>query len=125
MAPAPAVERLVSAQYAAPWSLVLTFADGLTARLKISLLEMPINEFDWTTVSTGAAGDSMVLKSIRGEIIPVSSATLRYLTDRNYATSVDKKLASLQFTRAELEELAKDNSPPPEWRDQPTRDLTP
>jgi hypothetical protein len=75
---------------------------------------MPIDRFRWETVAASSAGESMTVLGIKGEKIPIDSSTLRYLVDKDYATKMDATLKSLQFSREELQEMARDNPLPNE-----------
>jgi hypothetical protein len=115
-------EHLMRARFVRPSSIKLQFADK-SFLLKIDLLGMPVDRIRWETASASPAGVSMIVQGIKGEKIPIDSSTLRYLVDRNYAAKIDSSLKSLQFSRQELQEMARDNPPPPELLAQPKQDL--
>jgi len=120
----PGVERLCRARFVPPSTIELEFVDGLRSLLAIDLLGMPVDRINWTTVTASPTGDKMTVNGIKGDAIPIDSATLRYLVDEKYAAKMDQTLKSLQFSRDELAELARDNPPPSSWYDEPERDMT-
>jgi hypothetical protein len=117
-------EQLAGAAFAAPATIKLDFADGSRFSLAIGLLGMPLDRIIWSTLEVSPSGDKVVFKGIKGDPVPIDSATLRYLVDKKYAAMMDAKLKDLQFTEEELERIVHDNPPPPGWFAQPSRDLT-
>jgi len=115
-------EYLVGARFLRPSKIEVTFADGLFT-LDIKSLGMPVDRIRWRTVAASPAGEAMTVRGKRGDEIHIDSATVRYLVDERYAAKVDATLKELQFSREELRELARDNPPPPEWFNEPERDL--
>jgi hypothetical protein len=120
----PGLERLRRAGFVPPSTIELEFVDGLRSLLAIDLLGMPVDRINWMTVTASPAGDKMTVNGIKGDAIPIDSATLRYLVDEKYAAKMDQTLKSLQFSRDELAELARDNPPPSWWYDEPEQDMT-
>jgi hypothetical protein len=114
---------LVSARYIQPLSISLQFADRQFT-LEAASLGMPVDRIRWDTAAISPTGDAMTVRGIKGETIPIDSSTLRYLVDPSYAAKMDAALKDLQFSRAELEEMARDNQPPVELLDQAEQDLT-
>ena len=103
-------------------AIELRFSDK-TFSLPIARLEMPMDRIDWPTLKASPGGEKIVVKGIRGDPVPIDSATLRYLVDEKYATKMDEKLKSLQFTDEELEQLDLDE-PPHGFIEQADIDLT-
>jgi hypothetical protein len=95
--------------------LKLQFADktfSLTINDLLEQLGMPRDRIDWATLTTSPSGESMIVKGIKGDLVPFDSSTLRYLVDERYASEMDAKLVRLQFTDEELENLALSEPPP-------------
>ncbi len=92
--------------------------------MAIDLLAIPLDRVDWPTTQVSPSGDKIIVKGVKGDPIPIDSATLRYLVDDKYAAEMDARLKSLQFSEKELERIARENPPPPDWFSQPSRDLT-
>jgi hypothetical protein len=118
------VEHLIEARYVRPAKIFLLFADGFAASLPIKALEIPVNRMRWSTLKVAQSGEKVIMKGIKGDLVPIDATTLRYLVDKDYAAKMDKSLESLQFSREELAELARNNPPPREWYDEPADDLT-
>lgn len=92
--------RLVAAKVVTG-DLELTFADGFKTVFVVGVSD----EGDTNLLLTGARGEPMV----------VDGPTMRFLADPVYAEKVHDRMEELQPTRAELEQMTKDNPPPPEW----------
>jgi hypothetical protein len=116
-------DHLVQALYA-EGKLQLSFGDGQFFPLAVERLGMPVDRINWPTATASPGGESMMVQGIKGDPVPVDSATLRYLVDKHYAAMMDAKLKSLQFTDEELDRIVRDNPAPPEWYAQPSRDLS-
>ncbi len=116
--------RLTRAVLASPSTISLEFGDGQLFSLAIELLGMPLDRIEWSSLQVSLEGESVTFQGAKGDLIPVDTATLRYLVDKTYAAEIDKSLESLQLSRDELREMARDNSPPSRWYAEPERDLT-
>lgn len=103
-------------------SIELSFSDK-SFILPIEQLEMPVDRIDWPTLAASPTGEKMTVKGVKGDPVPIDSSTLRYLVDEEYAAQMDAKLASLQFTEDELDQLIRDNPPPTEWFAEPSHDF--
>jgi len=117
------IERLTRARFVSPSTIELDFIDGRRFSLAIELLDMPSDRIDWRTLEASPGGEKAIVKGIKGDPVPIDSATLRYLADKNYAAIIDAKLKGQQFTEEELERIVRDNPPPPEWFSQPSPDI--
>src|SRR5687767_9279550 len=84
----------------------LTFADDFKATLPVSRLEMPEGRFRWDTPTISPDGLTMTVEGVGGEAIPIDSATLRFLVDKDYAADVKARTDQLQPTREQLQELS-------------------
>lgn len=102
----PAPEHLACAKFAPPSTISLAFVDGLRRGLAIDLLEMPTDQFDWSTVAASSTGESMTVKAANGETIPIDSATLRYLVDEKYAAIIDQSIRNLHISPADFDQAA-------------------
>jgi hypothetical protein len=111
-------ERLLTVRLVGQRSLELVFADGYTRRLAIGRLELPLDRVRWDTVTASPTGESMTVIGVKGETIPVSASTLRYLVDPASAAKTDKALADIALTKDELNELHRTTEPPAGWRDE-------
>lgn len=118
------VDHLTQVRFKKPGSLVLTFADGVRQVLQTSKLGMPPSRFLWANASVSSDGKFMTVTGVKGDEVPIDSATLRYLVDEVYASRVDAELKALQFSSTELDDLSTDSMPPEDWYKQPARDLT-
>ena len=105
-------------------TLALEFADGQDFSLPVERLGMPVDRIDWPTAEASPGGESMMVMGIKGDPVPIDSATLRYLVDLSYAAEVDAKLESLQFTGEELDRIVRDNPAPLEWYLQSSQNMT-
>jgi hypothetical protein len=96
----------------------LRFADNKTFRLEMERLEMPLEQFDWRSVSAASTGDKMVVLGVDGEV-PVDAATLRYLVDAEYAAKADESIANLHMSPAEQDEACRlsQATRDPRWND--------
>lgn len=117
------LEQLAVARFVPPLAIELEFVDGLKGSLAIGLLDMPLDRMNWPTLEVSPAGDKAIVKGIKGDPVPIDSATLRYLVDKAYKARIDATLKNLQFTDEELENLSL-NDPPPGFLEQPDSDLT-
>lgn len=111
--------RLKAAHFTRPASLQLTFADGLEATIPVARLGMPVDRIKWRTVRVTDGGRAMTVTAIKGEAVPVASATLRCLADEDYATKVKGKLNDLLSV---LDGLTGEGETPAGLFDQPARD---
>lgn len=118
------VEVLIGAQLVNTGTIDLEFADGRRFSLPIEQLQMPLDRIQWHTIARATDGTCIHVNDIKDEAVSIDAKTLRYLADPEYAKRIDSELKQLQFTEEELERIAKDNPPPPEWFSQPSRDLT-
>jgi hypothetical protein len=108
---------LVRAVFTPPATVELEFADGLRTSLAIELLGMPVDRINWPTLKPVPGG--IVVVGIKGDPVSIGARDLRYLVDAEFAAKIDKSVESLQLSRAELAEMARDSPPPPEWYDEP------
>lgn len=120
----PGIEKLTRAKFVSPSTIELDFVDGRRLSLAIEALGMPLDRIDWPTLEASPCGGKAVVRGIKGDLVPIDSATLRYLVDEKYAAKVDDSLKALQFSREELALMARDNPPPANWYDEPEQDLT-
>jgi hypothetical protein len=117
-------DKLTAATFVPPSKIRLVFADDQRFSLAIGRIGMPVDRIDWQTLKLSPGGETVVVKGIKGDAVPIDSGTLRYLVDKAYAAKIDESLERLQFSRRELEEMARDNPPPSEWYDVVEPDLT-
>ena len=116
-------EDLRSVEFAKPASLKLTFADGYEVVLSIARLEMLEGRIRWNTVRVTDHGKTMTVSGVPGDEIPIAVSTLRCLADPEYAAKVKTKRKKVRLSRDELRELARTNSPPVEWYEEPVQNL--
>jgi hypothetical protein len=111
-------EHLLRALYTHPHSIELQFADR-TFSLPVERLEIDAGGIQWHTVAASAGGESMTVTVARGKVIPIDSATLRYLVDKGYAAKIDKSIAALHLSPAGQEESARLSklTRDPRWND--------
>lgn len=98
-------DHLLRSQFVPPSTLNLNFADACFS-LDVHLLEIPMDQMQWSTATASQAGDAMMVQTVDGESIPIDSATLRYLVDPPYAAKIDKSIRDLHMTPAEAREAA-------------------
>jgi hypothetical protein len=116
-------DHLASARYVQPGTLELKFEDGKSYSLAVERIGMPVDRIKWLTAKASPGGESMMVLGIKGDPVPVDSATLRYLVDKDYAAQMDASLKTLQFTDEELDRIVRDNPAPREWYAQPPSDM--
>jgi len=108
----------VAVRFTGPATLHLQFADR-RFDLDAQRLDMPMDRIRWPTAAVLPSGTGMTVTAIKGETITIDSGTLRCLVDIDYARMMQGVLESLQLSRAELDELAKDSQPPQGLPDEP------
>ena len=100
-------EQLALAAFVAPPTMTLEFADGQRFSLAIESLGMPMDGFEWSTLKVSPGGEEIVVQDVKGESIPIDSASLRYLVDPRYAAKVDESIRTLHLSAAEFDEAAR------------------
>ena len=99
-------DQLIRARFIAPSRIAIEFADGRRFSLDAVLLGMPMDRIDWSALKASPRGEKIVVRGIKGDAIPIDSATLRYLVDNEYATKIDKSIRDLHLTPAEQEKVS-------------------
>ena len=109
---------LMAARFIAPSSIRLQFSDK-TFVLPVKRLEMPCGQINWRTAKASKTGEKMTVKGVKGGEVPIDSATLRYLVDKDYAAKVDQSISDLHMTPAEAKDAAKRSkrTRDPRWND--------
>jgi hypothetical protein len=89
------LDHIAEAHYVRPSQIFLRFADGLEGTWTFSQLDLDMSNMKLTTVKASDSGNSVAVKSKRGEDVQLDSSSLRVLVDPEYARQMEKKLDML------------------------------